>query len=140
MDKHQAEKIINLYGAAIANNKNPLKKRSALPCSTAKIRYAFYVYIHQLIKQFGHLPKDIGENLVSTYSMLDAFIEDAAADRLNNVAELIKHKQLSAENSEDKKKIDEYFSLVLNAIRNSNYFDEINDYIGECYRELGIKT
>jgi hypothetical protein len=139
MNKYQAEKIINAYGGAIANNKNVFKKQSILPCSKAKIRYAFYVYIQAIIDQLGHLPKDIGENLVSTYCMLDAFVPDEDADRLNKISEKIKSRELIAENPEDKKQIEEYFSLATNALRNGYYFDEINNYIGEYYKEKGIK-
>ncbi len=139
MNKFQAEKIINGYGGAIAGSEKVFKKQSTLPCSKAKIRYAFYVYIAAIIDQTGYLPKDIGENLVATYCMLDAFIPDEDAERLNKIPEKIKDRQLKAENPEDKKQIDEYFSLVANALRNGNYFDEINEYIGECYKEKGIK-
>lgn len=139
MNKFQAEKIINAYGGAIAGSEKAFKKQSTLPCSKAKIRYAFYVYISAIIDQTGHLPKDIGENLVATYCMLDAFVADDDAERLNQVPEKIKNKQLNAENPEDKKQMNEYFSLVTNALRNGNYFDEINEYIGELYKEKGIK-
>lgn len=139
MNKFQAEKIINQYGKAIANSGSVFKKQSTLPCSKAKIRYAFYVYIAAIIDQMGYLPKDIRENLVATYCMLDAFIPDKEAERLNQIGEKIKNKQLKAENSEDKKQIDEYFSLAMNALRNGNYFDEIDEYIEECYQEKGVK-
>jgi predicted transcriptional regulator len=134
MDKYQAEKIINNYGSVIANDGNPFKKKTTLPCSKAKIRYAFYVYIAAIINEIGELPKNIGENLVATYSMLDAFVSDEKADRLNKISEKIKTKELVAEKVEDKKQIDEYFSLVFNALNNSKYSDEINEYIKECSR------
>lgn len=139
MNKFQAEKIINAYGGAIAASKKIFKKQSTLPCSKAKIRYAFYTYIATIIDEIGYLPEDMRLNLVGTYSMLDAFIPDEDAERLNKIAEKIKNRQLKAENPEDKKQIDEYFSLVRNAIRNWNYYDEINEYISECYKEKGIK-
>ena len=139
MNKHQAEKIINAYGSAIANAKNVFKRRSTLPCSKAKIRFAFYVYIPAIIANLGNLPEDIGQTLVATYSMLDCFLPDEDAERLNRTPTLIKDKKLDWENPDDKKQIDEYFSLVTNALHNEIYFDEINDYIDECYKEKGIK-
>ncbi len=138
MNKYQAEKIINEYGGAIANNKGPFRKQSTLPCSKAKIRYAFYVYIPAIINELGQLPQDIGQNLVATYSMLDCFISDDEADRLNRIPEMIKNKQLNAEKPDDEKQIKEFFSLVTNALRNGSYFDEINEYIGECYKDKRI--
>lgn len=70
--------------------------------------------------------------------MLDCFLSDKDAERLNRIPELIKNKKLNGENPDDKKQVDEYFSLVRNALCNGNYFDEINEYIGECYKEKGI--
>jgi len=139
MNKFQAEKIINAYGGVIASSEKPFKKQSTLPCSKAKIRYAFYVYIRAIIDQMGYLPKDIGESLVATYCMLDAFIVDDDAERLNQVPDKIKNKQLNPENPDDKKQIEEYFFLIQNALRNWSYFDEINEYIMEIYKEKGIK-
>jgi hypothetical protein len=72
--------------------------------------------------------------------MLDSFVPDEDAERLNKIPEMIKSKQLNSEKAEDKKRIEKYFSLVPNALRNDNYFDEINDYIRECYKEKGIKV
>lgn len=135
MDKYQAEKIINAYGGAIANNKGPFRKQSTLPCSKAKIRQAFYIYISAIIDDLGNLPNEIGQNLVATYSTLDCFLSDKDAERLNRIPELIKNKKLNAENPDDKKQIDEFFSLVTCALHNGNYFDEINEYIGECCKE-----
>lgn len=140
MDKFNAEKIINAYGGAIANDKNPFKKQSMLPCSKGRIRYAFFVYLSAIISDMGTLPTDIGESLVATYCMLDAFVTDNEAERLNKIPGKIKDKQLNTQDSDDKKQIDEYFSLVPTALRNGNYFDEINEYIGECYKEKGHKV
>ena len=97
------------------------------------------MYIRAIIDQMGYLPKDIGESLVATYCMLDAFIVDDDAERLNQVPDKIKNKQLNPENPDDKKQIEEYFSLIQNALRNWSYFDEINEYIMEIYKEKGIK-
>ena len=135
MNKFEAEKIINKYGTAIAGDKQAFKKQSTSPCSKAKIRYAFYVYMQSVIDDFGHLLKDIGGNLVATYCMLDSFVPDHYANRLNKVPDMIKNKELNSENLSDKKQISEYFSLVTNALRNGNYFDEINDYIAECLKK-----
>lgn len=135
MKKYEAEKIINRYGGAIAQNKSPFKKKSTLPCSKAKIRQAFFVYIPAILDDMGQLPANTGEPLVATYSMLDAFVEDKEAERLNQIPSLLEKHKLDPKKAEDKKEIDEYFSRVTNALRNGEYFDEINDFIEECYRE-----
>ena len=134
MDKYQAEKIVKEYGGAIANDKNVFKKSSTLPCSKAKIRYAFYVFINAVVKEQEHIQEDIGQNLVATYSMLDSFVSDENADRLNGIPDILKDKQFDREKLENKKQIEEYFLLVPNALRNGNYFNEINEYIEECYK------
>lgn len=138
MDKYQAEKIINRYGAAIEADENVFKKRSTLPCSRARIRYAFYFYIPAIIQEFGHLPKGMGESLAGSYGLLDAFIADDDAYRLNKIGELIRNKQLSAVHPEDKQKIDEFFTRQQTAWFNFAYRDEINEYIAECYKEMGV--
>lgn len=135
MNIEKAEKIIHEYGAAIASTDNAFKKISTLPCSKAMIRYAYCVYIPAIIERVGSLPEEIGENLVSTYCMLDVFVPDDEAERLNSTFLKIKSQELDAANIQDKVKIDEYFSRFSSALRNSTYFDEINAYIGECYRE-----
>lgn len=135
MDKHEAEKIVNKYGGAIAQDKNPFKKKSTLPCSKAKIRQAFFIYIPAILDEIGQLSSNLGESLVATYSMLDSFVEDKKAEKLNQIPLLLKEHKLDFNKPEDKQQIDEYFSRVANALRNGEYFDEINDFIKECYKE-----
>lgn len=138
MNKYEAEKIINKYGAAIGRDENAFKKQSTLPCSKEKIRDAFYVYIPAVIEDLGNLPKHIGENLVMTYSMMDIFVSDEEADRLNKIYEKIENKELNIDNTEDKKQIEELFAIFIPASRNGTYFDEINDLIEECHKDRGI--
>lgn len=133
MDKIQAEKIVNKYGAAIANDKNFFKKKSSLPCSKAKIRYAFYVHIKSIVEEAGALPKNLGSTLVNTYSMLDAFMDDEEANRLNSRYDALK--KLDLKEPDEKREFEDIGSRIFKAIRNGDYFDEINEYIGECYEE-----
>jgi hypothetical protein len=138
MDKYQAEKIVEKYGGAIADSEIGIARRkSQLPCCKAKIRLAFYVYISSYIKEFGRLPKDLGEKLVVTYSMLDAFIEDDRADYVNKIGQMIKNKTLDKDDPNDIGKINDYFNFAHN-LHNRNYVDEINEYISECYKEKGL--
>lgn len=134
MDKYQAEKIVKEYGGAIANDKNVFKKSSTLPCSKAKIRYAFFVLINAVVKEQGHIKENIGQNLVAIYCMLDSFVSDKDADRLNKILEIMKNKQLDRTKPEYNIDDKEYSSLVINTLRNGKYFDEINEYIEECYK------
>ncbi len=112
MDLLQAEKIVNAYGGAIAKDTNVFKKQSTLPCSKAKIRDAFYSYLPSIIDQLGELPKDLGESLVLTYCMMDAFVPDKDADRLNKINERMKNKQLNSKKPDDQRQIEEYLSFT----------------------------
>ena len=141
MDKFKAEKIINQYGAAIARGSEAgnLRKKSLLPCTKAKIKLAYFIYIDALIKEFGPLQEKIGENLVMTYSMLNAFIDDIEIEKQIIIYKEIKEKKLVNNKFEDKEKIDKYFAFSLKAMRDGELFDEINEYIGECYKKARIK-
>lgn len=133
MNKYQAEKIVNSYGAAIARGTDGgiVRRKSLLPCSKARIKQAYFVYIAAIIKEFGGLPKDMGENLVLTYSMLNGFIDDQKADEIIKIERLIKEKKLDSNDPKDKEKMDRYFSYAMRAISDGELFDEINEYIGE---------
>lgn len=141
MDKFRAEKIINQYGAVIAkaSEAGNLRKKSLLPCAKAKIKLAYFIYIDALIKEFGQLQEKIGENLVMTYSMLNAFIDDNEFEKQSLIYKEIKEKKLDNKKVEDKEKINKYFCSALKAMRDEELFDEINEYIGECYKIAGIK-
>jgi hypothetical protein len=145
MDFKEAEKILNKYGDVIAQDKNHFKKESTLPCSKAKIRQAFFVYIPAILDEMGYLPSNIGGSIVTTYSMLDAFVKDEEAEKLNRIPLLLKENKLDYgknkldyDKPEDKQKIDDYFSRLTKALCNREYFNEINSFITECYKERGI--
>lgn len=141
MNKYQAEKIVNSYIAAIAKRTDGgvLRKKSLLPCSKAQIKQAYFIYIAAIIKEFGSLPGDIGENLVLTYSKLNAFVDDKEADELNRSGRLIKDKKIDNKNPKNKEKINRYFNHALRSIRDGELFDEINEYIDECYKSAGLE-
>ena len=137
MDKHEAEKIINAYGGAISADSKPLKHLSLLPCSKARIKYAYFVYFEAIMNEFGGISKEIGENLVGTYCMLEAFIEDELADRLNHAAAVVKAGHINDAETFNKldprikNDVDEYFLRAKTAMYNKHLNDEINDYIQE---------
>jgi hypothetical protein len=51
MNPQEAEKIINLYGAALGGSRDIVRRKSLLPCSVPKIKLAYYIYIEALIKK-----------------------------------------------------------------------------------------
>ncbi len=141
MNPQEAEKILNEYGSAISDNPKPFHHKSLLPCSKARIRMAYFIYIPEILNQIEtnqNIPEII-ENLLRTYSMLDGFIEDTEADRLNLIGELGKQGKLDSAKSEDKAKQDEWISKVSKSIHNQNYFEELNDFVAECIKTKLVK-
>ncbi len=134
LDCSSAELIVQKYGGAIASPCGGIARHeSLLPCSKSKIREAYFAYIDAYARDFGNLPKDLGENLVCCYAMMDAFVADDMANYINNIGVQLKNKELDANNLEDKKKIDEYFKFSETSIYNPKYisYERFNFYIGE---------
>lgn len=140
MNKYEAEKIINAYGGAVA--KGVVKRISWLPCSKAKIKQAYFIYIDAIINDYGNLPDDKGQPLVLCYSMLKMFVDDDEADRLDAIKARIDAKTLDWEKPEDKTIGSEYFSYssgvkqkdgtYIGGMMDGDLYNEINEFIGEC--------
>lgn len=126
ISEKEAEKIVYMVGKAVIKE-GVFKPQSLLPCSPEKIRQAFRVFIKSVIKHRGSLSKDLGESLVTVYSMMDAFIEDNKAEKFNQI--LRDKPQRARESGISQEDIDECFELVPKAIRNFDYYREINDFI-----------
>lgn len=126
MDKFEAEKIINLYGGAIAKG-GVARKISLLPINKSVIKYAFFVYLEAGISE-GIMNEEILQNLISTYICLDHFIDDDKASLLNEIMNRIRNKQIDLtieENKQLKAVYDEFMNLYLSR----NNLDEITDFI-----------
>lgn len=130
MDKFEAERLVKAYGGAIANSPGPFRNISSLPCPKAMLKHAFFVYIETIIKEYGGLSDEVGQPLVATYCMLSGFVSDEEVIELNKV----KDKIMSKSNDYRKK----YTNKLVNAIRDAELFDEINEFIGECYKKYGV--
>ncbi len=138
MDKYEAEKIVNKYGEAIVKGTTGFVRRKRfLPCSKAKIKQAFFVYLEAIISETNNLPKEMGNNLVSTYGLLNSFIDDEEADELIEIGKMVQEHRYRF--PEDQEKIDKYFKYGEKSIHDGELFDEINEYIGECYKKYNIK-
>lgn len=132
MTPEEAERIVNLYGKAIAKG-GLARYKSLLPCSKARIMYAYYVYLEALISQ-GILTQELGENLVSTYALLPAFIDDVEAKEINNIMEMRKN-GLNLNDPQNRYYVDKMGDLT-RFMPNMDYMNEINDFIEECYKQL----
>jgi len=141
MNKYEAEKIINNYGAAISKGTDGdiVRRISWLPCSKARIKQAYFVYIEALITEHGGLPEKIGTSLTITYSMLNSFLDEETADELIKIEKLIKEDILDENKPKDKEIIDKYINCALKQIRDDNLFDEINEFIADRHKAHGTK-
>jgi hypothetical protein len=132
MNKLEAEKILNAYGAVIANTKGPFRNISDLPYPKAIIKQAFFVWIDAYISEIGKLPERLGGSLVQTYSMLDGFIDDQEVKRLQKTGEFLSRDDKIEPIS--KEIAMEYFEKVKKAISSGELFDEINEFIDAKYK------
>ena len=142
MSPLEAEKIVQEYGAAIARGTDGkvVRRKSFLPYSTATIKNAYFIYIPAIIAKLKGLPKEVGNNLVMTYSTMNAFIDDELADELIEIEKLMSDVEKFKQNPDYKTLSDKYFGYVTKAMHDGKLFDEINEYIGECYGKYGIKN
>jgi hypothetical protein len=132
MTPFEAEQIVNKYGAALSKGKDDEIARpiSLLPCSKSRIRYAYYVYISELIMH-KFINSDKKSKLIVTYSTLEHFIPDEEAEKINIIQKKILMKQ-DRSNEES-----EIYSEYLNNIFCST--DEMSDFelfIKECKNNI----
>jgi len=107
-----------------------------LPASKAKIRYAFYVYIAELVKN-SQLTKEIGNNLVGAYIGLRSFIDDKKADKFNKIHRQIEEEVKTKNNSDiDTEEKKEYMDFIKEVYGIMADMAEINDYIRECQEDI----
>jgi len=138
MSPIEAEKIVQDYGEALAKGVDGIaRSQSLLLCSKASIKYAFYVYIAELIK-IKALTEEVGSNLTFTYSCMDHFIEDKKAEEINIIHKQIKNKEIDQNDPSHKEKFEKYSEFLLKNFTFSGQQarEEINQYIEECYVEI----
>lgn len=134
MTSREAEKIINSLGGAIAREDGIARKQSFLPCSIPKIKQAYFIYLEELHK-LNILTKDTAEKLVITYSMLDSFIDDTEAEKINAIQKKIKRKEIDFNNPEEKKTTDGYFAFASTKLFSPILSDEIKKFISELIKK-----
>lgn len=131
MSPHEAEKIINAYGAALAaGSKYIARKKSLLPCSKAKIRLAFYIYLKYLV-QNKLLTQQSKNHFVTAYCSLNSFIEDDDAETINEIGIKIANNEDNAINEREKEKYFQFIDIAIN-VGLTKEINEINEYIAEC--------
>lgn len=130
MNINEANKIIDRYTDSLSKLKQGdiARKRSFLKDSPARIKQAYFVYIEWLVKsQEGFIDKKIGDLLVTTYSAINCFLDDADADRANELFKKFK-------TTKDMKYWEQFqkeYGGMSSLMSNDKSFDEINEFIGE---------
>ncbi len=133
MNPQEAEKIINQYGALIANapkGKIALNVFS-LPYSPGKIRYAFFVYVEALINE-GLFDDTIKGNLELTYAMLDTKFREND-DEINEAWPKYKSDQ-SARDVINK------CGGLSSLVSCPEKMNEFHNFVADCYGNWGKKS
>lgn len=127
-----AEKIIKDYGKALSNSISPrvFQSRSDLPCSAARIKFAIYRYVIELLR-IGQLNKDTAEMLIIGYSSLSFFVDNQdLATALNKASEikddLHPDRQLEVRRLKEQIHILSIYKDILTA--------EIQEFVMECIK------
>lgn len=127
MTGEQAEKIINDFGGAVASlpEKQAVLPLSSLPYPKAVIRYAYFIYIEELVKS-SLLTDDYANALVQTYALIDSrFKEDS--ERINEL-----HKQY-VKSEKAREALKEYGGLTV-GLPSVEAMQELLDFIEVCYQ------
>jgi hypothetical protein len=130
MTPEQAEKIVQQFGLVIAEGK-PVKRLSDLPCSKAKLKRAFFTYLPAVYETQGNFPKQETESLVIVYAMLNGFVDDEEADKLEAIKAKMDSGKLDYDKKADKTLVSQFLAYQASAMQDSELFDEINKYIQE---------
>lgn len=131
MTGEQAEKIINKYGAFIANIKKGeiVQDITKLPYSPGKIRYAIFVYTEVLIKD-DMFNDEIKNNLGQVYAMLGARIREDDVDRINSAWRHYKTSEKAQEFIKQKGGLTAFMP-------NLSMMTEYHNFVADCYGNWG---
>lgn len=138
MTNIEASEIIKAYKESLAHGTEGgtvLRKASLLPCSKAKIKHAYYTLIEDIIQKESQLTEDQKEDLTSTYSLLNNFIDDRTAKRY---AQSYLNWQIKKEDFSRTKKdegpIKQYLYFI-HSLKGEDLAKELNEYIKELLEE-----
>ena len=141
-DSRLGTALVNAYGGALAKGTvqgTAIRLSRNLPSSKARIKQAYFTYIEAIISDMGKLRKDLGNHLVTTYANLNSFIDDEEANELIEISIGMKSGKYDNGRPEDKKKIGKYMTFAVSNPFNGELYDEINEFIGECYKKYGVQ-
>jgi hypothetical protein len=134
MNSIKAGEIINKYGKLLSNinTGNIFQSAESLPHSKAMIKFAFYVYIHQLINA-KKLNKAGAESLIIAYAHLNFFINKDKVDLMNSISNESKNK-----NVKESTKVSSENLQYIRQLREQKEQSiiEIQEYINECIQAI----
>lgn len=138
MDAKQANKIVEAYKTCISKGtegETTLRRASWLPYSKPKIKYAYFTLLEDTIKKKGCLASDLRDSLVTSYSLLDNFVDDDIVDKYAKIYQDWQSKKLDHNTSKkDERLIKQYLSYTY-TLKGSDLYDEINEYIVELLEQ-----
>lgn len=138
MDLSEANKIKDAYRECIAKGtvgETILRKASWLPFSRARIKYAYFILLEDIVEKEGRLPDDLREKFVEEYSTLSFFVDDATVDKYStNYKDWQSKKSDPFKNKKDEVLIKQYIAYT-HMLRSGGALDEINEYIEELIRQ-----
>ena len=141
MDAKEASEIVEAYKACISKGtegETIFRRVSWLPYSKLKIKYAYCTLLEDTIKKKDRLTSDLKENLVTSYSLLNNFVDDNIVNKYAKIYQDWQSKKLDLNKSKkDERLIKQYLSYTY-TLKGSDLFDEINEYIGELLKQVYI--
>lgn len=125
MTPEEAERIIQDYGGVVASLKEgeAVLPNRILPYSKTRIKYAFYMYIEELVKM-GAFEQNHADALVQTYALLYSRFQDEAA-KINEL-----HKKYATDDKA-REELDKYGGFTV-GLPDVAAMEELADYIEEC--------
>lgn len=95
MKREEVEQIVKEYQAALKRVQEDLAKPvSLLPCSKARVRYAFLTYLDER-SRVKKIEKEEANILMQQYIALDSFIKDEDAEMINDASKKTTEGKLS---------------------------------------------
>lgn len=131
MELKQAQLIINDYSKLLSrvDEKNLFMPKSALPCSDAMIKYAFYTYVDELVRMHK-MTASAAESLIIAYAHLSFFVESDHAETLNKIANKDYHDKRDRETIE---LLEQNHAMIkLLSQRKDTMVKELSEYIKDC--------
>lgn len=133
MDTSEAKKIIEGYKDSIevgTEGGTILRRSSLLPHSKGKIKYAYFLLIEDLITS-NELNSDLKEDLISSYSLLNTFVDDLTVEKYSKIYNGWQAKKFDLnKNKKDESAIKQYLAFT-HTLGTGDLNKEISDFIEE---------